>query len=61
MPPASLKYPHSRPDKPALPGFGDDDALHRLLVGSVTDYAIFVLDSQGYVRSWNAGNGASQR
>ena len=27
----------------------------RLLVDSVRDYAIFMLDPQGYVRSWNAG------
>jgi PAS domain S-box-containing protein len=36
-----------------------DDAdvgdLLRLLVESVTDYAIFLLDEHGYVRSWNAG------
>jgi len=40
------------------PGFrelSDGDAFHRLLVAAVTDYAIFVLDTQGYVRSWNAG------
>ena len=29
--------------------------LLRLLVESVTDYAIFLLDEHGYVRSWNAG------
>jgi len=29
--------------------------LHRLLVESVEDYAIFALDPQGYVLSWNAG------
>jgi PAS domain S-box-containing protein len=27
----------------------------RLLVDSVTDYAIFMLDAEGYVASWNAG------
>jgi PAS domain S-box-containing protein len=32
-----------------------EDAIFRLLVASVTDYAIFVLDPEGYVRSWNAG------
>ena len=31
------------------------DELFRLLVESVKDYAIFVLDPHGYVRSWNAG------
>ena len=29
--------------------------LHRLLVESVHDYAIFALDPQGYILSWNAG------
>ena len=29
--------------------------LHRLLVESVQDYAIFALDTQGYILSWNAG------
>src|SRR5688500_13067805 len=29
--------------------------LHRLLVESVDDYAIFALDSDGYILSWNAG------
>ena len=26
-----------------------------LLLNSVTDYAIYMLDAEGYVRSWNAG------
>jgi PAS domain S-box-containing protein len=29
--------------------------LHRLLVDSVDDYAIFALDENGYILSWNAG------
>lgn len=29
--------------------------LHRLLVESVDDYAIFALDTSGYILSWNAG------
>ena len=29
--------------------------LHRLLVNSVEDYAIFALDPEGYILSWNAG------
>ncbi|QJR11410.1 Sensor histidine kinase RcsC [Usitatibacter rugosus] len=52
---ASQNKPQARADENASRGLNDDDALHRLLVASVTDYAIFVLDSQGYVRSWNAG------
>jgi PAS domain S-box-containing protein len=42
------------------PGAGSDDVLPgdawlRLLVQSVKDYAIFVLDPEGHVASWNAG------
>jgi PAS domain S-box-containing protein len=33
----------------------DADKLYRLLVESVTDYAIFVLDDKGFIRSWNPG------
>jgi PAS domain S-box-containing protein len=33
----------------------DADTLHRLLVESVRDYAIYALDPTGHVRSWNAG------
>jgi PAS domain S-box-containing protein len=29
--------------------------LHRLLVESVTDYAIFAIDPKGYILSWNPG------
>ena len=33
----------------------DDGQLYRRLVEAVTDYAIYMLDSGGYVTSWNAG------
>jgi len=33
----------------------EGSGLHRLLVDSVQDYAIFALDPRGYVLSWNAG------
>ena len=36
-------------------GRGVDDATYRLLVDSVRDYAIFLLDADGYIRSWNKG------
>ncbi|MEG3193526.1 PAS domain S-box protein, partial [Lysobacter sp. D1-1-M9] len=36
-----------------LPPVGDAD--YRLLVESISDYAIFLLDTQGCVRSWNKG------
>src|SRR4051812_32001022 len=29
--------------------------IYRLLVESVRDYAIFLLDPQGYIQSWNEG------
>jgi len=29
--------------------------LHRLLVDSIDDYAIFAIDPEGYILSWNAG------
>ena len=37
------------------PGPAQGDAKFRLLVESVTDYAIFMLDPEGHVASWNAG------
>src|ERR1700722_8405248 len=33
----------------------DDDGRYRLLVDSITDYAIYMLDADGVVASWNAG------
>lgn len=33
----------------------ESEELVRLLVSSVSDYAIFMLDPEGYVTSWNAG------
>lgn len=33
----------------------DETGQVALLLRSVTDYAIYMLDTQGYVRSWNAG------
>jgi PAS domain S-box-containing protein len=32
-----------------------EDAAYRALVESVRDYAIFLLDDEGYIRSWNQG------
>ena len=34
---------------------GDVAELYRLLVETVVDYAIFVLDATGHIRSWNPG------
>jgi PAS domain S-box-containing protein len=33
----------------------EDDQIYQLLVQSVVDYAIFVLDAGGHVRTWNPG------
>lgn len=41
--------------KPQEPELGNVTALYQLLVESVTDYAIFVLDPSGVVGSWNPG------
>jgi PAS domain S-box-containing protein len=35
--------------------FRTDDARYRLLVDAITDYAIYMLDPQGRVSSWNQG------
>ena len=34
---------------------GSDDSRYRLLIESITDYAIYMLDSAGHVTSWNPG------
>lgn len=35
--------------------FADTPDIHRLLVDSITDYAIFAFDPKGCVLSWNSG------
>src|ERR1051325_1415811 len=32
-----------------------DDSRYRQLVDAITDYAIYMLDTDGYISSWNAG------
>jgi PAS domain-containing protein len=34
---------------------GTDDRIYRLLVEAVVDYAIYLLDSDGRITTWNAG------
>jgi PAS domain S-box-containing protein len=54
--PTSKRTTTSRPHTPKKgAALSDVTALYRLLVESVTDYAIFVLDSKGVIRSWNPG------
>jgi len=40
---------------PILKGLDDESRQFALLIGSVTDYAIYMLDPNGYIRSWNPG------
>src|SRR5688572_27019952 len=40
---------------PATTVLGQSEAMFRLLVDSVREYAIFMLDPAGHVSSWNAG------
>jgi PAS domain S-box-containing protein len=41
--------------EPGLHAAGERPEVYRLLVDSVRDYAIFVLDPEGVIRTWNAG------
>ena len=40
---------------PTLGGGADDDSRYRQLVDAITDYAIYMLDTDGHVSSWNPG------
>ncbi len=40
---------------PSVKGLEDESRQFALLIGSVTDYAIYMLDPDGYIRSWNPG------
>jgi len=55
--PLSFEPPSSAQEaqntKPSLPK--QNEQLFRLLVSSVKDYAIFVLDPEGHVMTWNEG------
>jgi PAS domain-containing protein len=46
---------HMRDGMHGHPTINDTERLFRLLVESVRDYAIFMLDPKGNVVSWNAG------
>ena len=45
----------ARAAAPAADRAGDGFSLYQLLVESVRDYAIFALDPNGHIMSWNAG------
>ena len=53
--PSTRKRAARRPVDARRSELDDVGALYRLLVESVTDYAIFVLDPGGFIRSWNPG------
>ena len=40
---------------PNLPAATADDDRYRRLIDAITDYAIFMLDADGRVSSWNPG------
>ena len=56
--PVSASPDPTRAEKSSAPTqhrLGESEALYQRLVESVSDYAIFALDTHGYIRSWNAG------
>ncbi len=50
-----MTHANGAPWSVSVAGRDTIDRLYRLLIESVTDYALFVLDPQGFVRSWNPG------
>ena len=48
-------YANSMDAAEKLTAAGSDDGRYRLLLDAVTDYAIYMLDRDGIVTSWNAG------
>jgi len=51
--PQALPAPEQNAGKSSLGGM--DNGYYRLLVETVRDYAIFVLDATGHILSWNSG------
>jgi len=48
-------WPGNRVKKLTTLPDGSDDSRYRLLIESITDYAIYMLDPAGHVTSWNPG------
>jgi PAS domain S-box-containing protein len=42
-------------DFPPAPSLAESDERFRVLVDSIRDYAVFLLDTEGRVQTWNAG------
>lgn len=58
MPTDDQKSPGDQPQPAsnrAGQAIGDSDELFRLLVDGIADYAIYILDPQGRVTTWNCG------
>ena len=53
--PLSEMNSQSLPPKEVAPKLVESPDMFRLLVEQVKDYAIFMLDAEGYIRSWNEG------
>lgn len=53
--PGHLARTHAVDPAPAGRDLEDESRQLALLIGSVTDYAIYMLDPQGYIRTWNPG------
>jgi PAS domain S-box-containing protein len=51
-PPGGARYARAKASKELVPSIPD---LYRLLVESVHDYAIFALDRNGFILTWNPG------
>jgi len=49
------KQPLLRPTIPGGESLRESERVYRLLVESVADYAIFLLDPEGFVQTWNRG------
>jgi PAS domain S-box-containing protein len=48
-------HPETWDGTPPLSTIIEGDYRYRLLVESISDYAIFILDTEGHVRTWNPG------
>ena len=55
MPPESSRTPQASPPHPTSHSALGSDAHYRALVAQVRDYAIIMLDPDGYVTTWNTG------
>ena len=58
LPPATDREPQPGPPPGPIEALSEgefDERYYRLLVETIRDYAIFVLDPTGHIRSWNPG------